>query len=455
MDLTLFGPTDDHGAVTLHLAIDGAGFLLDAGLDTIRSGWEALPDIELLDRFPERYPVDWILLSHAHIDHMGALPELARRLPDAGILCTEETWELVRLQLCRHASIWERIYEEGSSADYPLFTPADVQDLADRVRFIAKGERVQLESMHGPQPVPVTAFDAGHILGSCGWLVESPRCSMYYTGDVCGRPQSVIQGAVFPPEADIVISETTIAWSEKHLKRSRKEEIDRMAAGISEVAGLGGSILIPVFNMGRAQELLYILHNLKRKNRIPPLPVHLGRSAWEIAQLYDRFAAGDRRLLPDFKFHETLVDVVDDLLEDEMPADSRIYLVPSGMINENSPAWHIARRLISHPVHAVMFVGHAKGGSFAKQLIESAQGDELDFDGELVPRHCRVESYLFSSHSNRSELLSMLKRIQPKQLVLLPGRKDSVERLRAEALELLPGLRVDEALPGVELRLEA
>jgi len=256
------------------------------------------------------------------------------------------------------------------------------------------------------------------------------------------------------PAADVVVSESTVAWSERHVETARRDEIERLAETIREVAGLGGSLLLPAFNMGRAQEALYILHSLKRKGRIPPLPVVLGRSAWEIAMLYDRFAADDRRLLPDFLFRDTLVDVFDpESLAELDLAQSRIYLLPSGMLMPGSQSWQLARRLLPHPLHAILFVGHTAGRSVGRRVLEAAPGEELDFDGEAVPRHCRVESVLLGSHSSRRELVEMLQRIAPGRLVALPGRKDGAEALAAAAAEALPGLRVDLARPGATLDL--
>lgn len=452
MYFTLLGPTADHSAHCRYLSMAGAGLLLDAGLDPLKEGRAALPDTSMLDHHAEYYPVHAILLSHAHVDHMAALPVLASRWPEAGILCTEATWRLTRLQLCRHATLWNQAWEAGESEEEPLYGPADVQDLDERVRFVEKGERVRLR-VEGADPLHVTALDAGHILGSCSWLLEEVGRSLFYTADVCGRPQSVIQGAVYPAGADVVVSESTVAWSETHANLARREEIERLADAIREVAALGGSILMPVFNMGRAQELLYILHSLKRKGRIPPLPVYLGRRAWEIAQLYDQFAAKDRRLLPDFQFQQTLVDILDP--EDgEIQLDgSRIFLVPSGMMQPHSMSWQVARRLLPLPLHAVFFVGHAAGGSFAKSVMQSRPGDLLEMDGERVERHCRVDSFLFSSHSSLPELLEMVQRVKPARLVALPGRKDSARRFLEAAGELLPGLATDEAAPGVEMDL--
>lgn len=455
MELTLIGPREDHAAACLHLNVDGTGLLLDCGLDPSEEGWAGLPDLRPLEYSPESTPVDWILLSHAHLDHMGALPEIARRWPAAGILCTRPTWELTRLQLCRHASLWAAAHEAADGqAEYPLFSAADVQDLDERVRFIERGERLELEGGWSPAPVPVTAFDAGHILGSVGWLIEGAGKRLFHTGDTCARPQSVIQGAVYPAEAELLVTESTVAWSDRHAETSRKSEIERLAEAIREVAGLGGSLLLPVFNMGRAQEALYILHSLKRKGRIPPLPVHLGRSAWEIAMLYDRFAAQDRRLLPDFLFRDTLVDIFDaESLRDLDLGSSAIYLVPSGMLGSRSQAWELARRMLPHPLHGVFFVGHTAGRSQGRAVLEAAPGADVDFDGRAVPRHCRVESFLLGSHSSRAELCDLVQRLKPERLVALPGRKDGAEVLAAAAAEAQPGLRADLPLPGSTLDL--
>lgn len=450
MYFTLLGPTDENSAHCAYLSTGQAGLLLDAGLDPIREGRGALPDTSLLDRHADYYPVHAILLSHAHVDHMAALPVMATRWPGAVILCTEATWRLARLQLCRHATLWSEAWENGEAQDEPLYGPADVQDLERRVRFVEKGERIN--PLAADPDIFLSPSDAGHILGSCSWLIEAEGQRLFYTADICGRPQSVIQGAVYPAAADTVISECTVAWSERHANHSRRDEILRLAAAIKEVAGVGGSILMPVFNMGRAQELLYILHSLKRKGRIPPLPVYLGRRAWEIAQLYDQFAARDRRLLPDFKFVETMVDILDQEALVDLEG-SRIFLVPSGMLQPGSASWRLARQLLPLPLQAIFFVGHAQGGSFAKGVLECRPGESLAFAGQPVPRHCRIESFHFSSHSSLPELLDMLRRVAPRRLVALPGRKDSAARYLAAARAQDPGLLVEEALPGQELDL--
>jgi Cft2 family RNA processing exonuclease len=452
MYFTLLGPSSENSAHCGHLSAGGAGLLMDAGLDPLLEGRAALPNTSLLQEHAEYYPVHAILLSHAHVDHMAALPVLAARWPEAGILCTEATWRLTRLQLCRHATLWNQAYESGECLEEPLYGPADVQDLEERVRFVERGERLRLE-IEGAEEVHVTAFDAGHILGSCSWLVEAEGQSLFYTADICGRPQSVIQGAVYPTSADVVVSESTVAWSRAHAQLARRAEIERLADCLREVASLGGSILMPVFNMGRAQELLYILHSLKRKGRIPPLPVHLGRRAWEIAQLYDQFAAKDRRLLPDFQFSQTLVDILDPE-ESAIELDgSRIFLVPSGMLQVHSASWRVAKRVLPLPLQAIFFVGHAAGGSFAKRLLKSKPGELLEMDGDAVPRHCRVETFLFSSHSSLPELLDMLQRVKPRLLVALPGRKDSTRHFLDAAQLQQPSLQVEAAQVGSELDL--
>ena len=405
----------------------------------MRCGDEALPDFDQL----HGWPVDWILLSHAHMDQVGALPVAARRWPTAGILCSHATWDLARLQLMRHASLTSDTFYAGNSEHYPPFEVSEVQELEARVNFISRGERVLLEGGYNPQKVPVAAWDAGHIMGSLGFRFECDEQSVFYTGHTCARPQSVIQGAVYPSEADIVISESTIAWSDKHIAMTRRDEIERMAEAIAEVATLGGSILMPAFNMGRAQEILYVLHHLKRKGRIPPLPVFLGRSAWEIARLYDFHAQEDRRLLPDFLFEETLVDVFDNEMVNHLDSHGQaIYLVPSGMMREGSHSWLLAKRFVSQSLSGIFFVGHASEQSPAKSLYRASRGGCIEFDGEPTPVHCRVERFLFNSHSNRHELVETLARIAPAEIVLLNGRKDSAEVLATTLGEVLPETKV-------------
>jgi cleavage and polyadenylation specificity factor subunit 3 len=452
MELIILSPSHGHTATCLYLNIQGTGILIDAGLDPMLEGEAALPDLAPLHQ--NNWPVDWILISHAHIDHMGALPVMARHWPNAGIICTEITWDLLKMQLSRFANLQNDRFYSGELPDFPLFGIADVQDLVARVQFIRRGERILLDGGYNPDKIPLSAFDAGHILGSCGYLIEENGKKLFYTGDTCGRPQSVIQGAVYPQDVDTVITEATIAWSDNHVNLSRKNEITRLATDITEVDKMGGNILIPVFNMGRAQEILFILHHLKRKGRIPPLPVLLGRSAWEIASVYDKYAAGDRRLLPDFLFSETLIDIVDsELINDSLKTGGKIFLVPSGMLSEGSNSWELAQQILPHPIHAIFFVGHASTGSLGKDIINSKNGEVLNIGGKDITLHCRVESYLFSSHSNRNELQTMIGKMNPSEVIILNGRKDSNQVLADAISESNPDIFCLLPEPGHTIEL--
>ncbi|MCB9472517.1 MAG: MBL fold metallo-hydrolase [Candidatus Delongbacteria bacterium] len=450
MDLTILSPTADCGGSCLYLNLDGTGFLLDAGCDLSRTGEASLPDLRPLGNAP----LDWILLSHAHLDHCGSLPVIAQRWPDARVLCSRATWELARLQLVRRAALMARAWAEGQSGDYPLYDENEIGELESRVQFIVNGQPEALAGSWNPYPTQVTAFDAGHILGSQSFLLEGRAGSAFHTGDSCLRPQSVIQGAVLPASADVVITGTTLAWSDFHNTLKRRDEISRLAQAINDVTAMGGSILLPVFNLGLAQELLFVLHMLKKKGRIQPIPIHVGPDAWKVAAIYDRFAAEDRRLLEDFSFSDTLVDVFsDDLLEHSPDRGSEIYLVATGMLSLGSLARRLFRRLAPHPVHGVFFTSHCASGTLGKAVIKSRQGDLLDVDGTPVMRQCRVEEFHFTSHSTRDELLDMLGRLSPAKAVLLPGRKDSRERLAREMAISLPSITCLLPEPGEEIPL--
>lgn len=450
MDLTVLAPTADCGGSCLYLNLDGTGFLLDAGCDLSREGEDSLPDLRPIGNAP----LDWILLSHAHLDHCGSLPVILQRWPEARVLCSRATWELARLQLSRRARLMAAAWEDGQSAGYPLYDETEVEAIGARVRFIRNGESEQLEGSWNPYPTAIGAWDAGHILGSQSFLLEARGGSVFYTGDSCLKPQSVIQGAVLPPSADVVVTGTTIAFSEMHNRLKRRDEITRLAQAINEVTRMGGSILLPVFNLGLAQELLFVLHTLKQKGRIEPVPIHVGPDAWKVADIYDRFAGDDRRLLEDFSFRDTLVDIFTEDLLDTLPEQgSAIYLVATGMLSAGSLSRRMFTRLAPHPVHGVFFTSHCAGGTLGKQVLKSRPGEVLEVDGRPVTRQCRVEEFHFTSHSTRDELVDMVARLAPRLAVLLPGHKDSREQLAAALAVRLPELASLLPEPGEETPL--
>src|SRR3954471_20727503 len=197
------------GANCYCLELAGKRIVLDSGLHPRFDGEAALPNLALV---PDG-AVDAIVLSHAHQDHVGSLPMLMRRQPQAPVFMTEATRQLSDVILHNSVNVMTKKRDEGVGG-YPLFSHREV-DLAVKrwrpaplhTRFDVTGERLRADE---EAEVSFEFFDAGHILGSVGTLIRAEGRTIFYTGDIQFDNQSVMQGARFPEhELDVLIIETT------------------------------------------------------------------------------------------------------------------------------------------------------------------------------------------------------------------------------------------------------
>jgi Cft2 family RNA processing exonuclease len=228
-------------------------------------GPKALP---LLDLLPDD-SVDAIVITHAHQDHIGALPVLQRRQRNARVFLTEATRQLGDIMLHNSVNVMQRLREEGGP-EAQLFGHREVdigmkrwQVAALETRFDIDGERL---GPNGESDVALEFFDAGHILGSIGVRISVLGRTVFYTGDVQFEDQTLSRGATFPKEpADVLIMECTRGDRSKNPEWTRDGEERRFAEAIRGVFKRGGGVLIPTFALGKTQEVLAMMYRLRRE----------------------------------------------------------------------------------------------------------------------------------------------------------------------------------------------
>ncbi|MDP9004202.1 MAG: MBL fold metallo-hydrolase, partial [Verrucomicrobiota bacterium] len=236
------------GANSYYLEAAGQRFVLDCGMHPKEEGEAAMPNFRALgDR-----KLDGIIISHSHLDHIGTLPVLMRRQPDARIFMTEATAEIGSLLLHNSVNVMTRQREEIGAAIYPLYTHRETDRATDRWRscpwrqpFTLAGERARPQEEGG---LTVEFVEAGHVLGAAGVLLRAEGRTFFYTGDVNFDDQTITKGAVFPESGiDVLIIETTRGDSPLPEGFTREGEELRLAAAIERAFQRGGCILMPVF----------------------------------------------------------------------------------------------------------------------------------------------------------------------------------------------------------------
>jgi Cft2 family RNA processing exonuclease len=440
----------DVGGSSFELVLGDTRVILDAGMHPKYEGSESLPNFDLLD---DR-AVDAIIVTHAHLDHSGSLPVLFREHVNAGVFMTEETLDLVEAMLHNSVNVMTSKREERQCFEYPFFTHRELDTQAQFWQSHRFGKSFYLDDLG---EVRAEFFPAGHVLGASGIKIEAGDKSVFYTGDVHFEDQTLSRAAAFPDESvDLLIMETTRGHSPRPAEYTREKEVARLAQHIADALARGGAALIPVFALGKTQELLLMLHQMKGAGQIPDVPVMIGGLSTKMSTIYDHHADRSVRHFENFR-------LLDDM--DLMVAPRRnrkrtlefnpgcIYALSSGMMTENTVSNGFAKHILADERNALLFIGYAAEDTPARTILESEPGDliTLSPDDEPLPLNCQVEKFDFSGHATREQLLDYALRVQPTQIALvhgdIPARLWFKEQLEAR----MPDTKVTIAEPGVAL----
>ena len=446
------------GANCYYLESGAQGFILDCGMHPKQEGDEALPNFHAMGG----REVEAIIISHAHQDHVGTLPVLMRRQPQACVFMTEATAEIGSTLLHNSVNVMTRQREELGTTLYPLFTHQETNRATEAWRscrfrqpISLSGERVGNRTGEG---VTFEFVDAGHVLGSAGVLLRAEGRTFFYSGDVNFDDQTIAQGAVFPESGiDVMIMECTRGDHPLPEGFTRAAEENRLAEAIGRAFADGGCVLMPVFALGKTQEALAMIHRFRREKLLGDFPVYIGGLSLKMTQIYDRFALTSRRNFPRLQLLEAVEPFVlnGQTIADAPAKPGRIYALSSGMMTPKTLSNIFARRVLSEPKHSIFFVGYADPASPAGILRASQPGDPvaLDPDEPPVELRCKVENFQFSAHASRESIVAYVKKVAPKKIVLVHGDPAAVAWIQAQVATALPDSEVIVPAPGVELEL--
>ena len=460
------GETDEIGGSCHLLMAGGTGLMLDAGVHPDRDGVDGLPRLDIPAVRPELH-VDHVVVTHAHHDHLGALPVVLQRFPHALVHMTKATRTLSEFLLRASARLQKRRIREGSSTDEPLFVADELEFHEYLYLAHPLDTSFDLTGVRGTTPVRATLRHAGHVLGAA--LVDvtigegDAARRVVYSGDLHLRGQILTPGADLPDgPVDVLILESTLGADPTPETTSRKAEEERLGRALQEVLAGGGSVLIPVFALGRAQEMVALVDRYKRRGLVPAdTPVYTAGSMRALAEITDATRLTTPRLdadlvigdIPQVRYPRSGTAVVNAL------ATPSVFILSSGMLFERTPSNDLAQYLVDQEKHGIFLVGFAKEDSPGGRLLAAAtSGDEdaeVTFDPQTGPQAvaCRVERFRFSGHAHRQDLLRVVSALQPKTVVLVHGETEAKDWLEGEIRRFHPDTRVVRPTQGEAIDL--
>lgn len=417
------GGAKEVGGTCGMLRIDDVALLIDCGMRQHGEGSERFPDLAALPCAP-----DAVLLSHAHIDHTGALPLLLAKYPHLEVHATEPTKSITARLLQDSLRIMEL---QGGGA----FGQEQVDALMAQFRLVAHA--AAFYPIAGRQDIEVTYLLAGHIVGAVMMLIRTPYGTLLHANDFSVTNQRTVAGVRLDqlPEADIVITEGTYG-SKQH--PARKQQEVALADGVCEVLRAGGRVLFPAFGVGRSQELVLILQNF-RKNMPPAVPMYLDGLVRSACDIYQEHEAWLNPALSKHLRHQRQSLFADRakqtykvgakerarVLDDTRPA---IIISSSGMLL-GGPSVLYASRIIAEPKSAIAFSGYQDEDAPGAKLLAAQRGDTLLLDDTPYTIQCKTQRYNLSAHADGPQIAALVSHCKASLALLVHGQPEALESL--------------------------
>ena len=397
------------------------------GLKALRlRNWESL-DIDVAN-------IDAVILTHAHLDHCGYLPLLGKQGFKGKIYCTAPTRDLTEVILRDSAKIQEEDAINANKYGYtkhhpavPLYTEKDVEDILPSFTITEPDRSVQLN-----KDISFLFHANGHILGSVFIEITCYQKKILFSGDL-GRPVStLLHEPVKPSQADFVIMESTYG-DRLHADVSLDDQLSDV---VVDIAHQKGNLLIPSFAVGRAQELMHLINQLKKNNRIPNLPVFMdspmGADATAILKKYPSWHKLNEAECKALFDNVTIVRKFEDTLKVAELPGPKIIIAASGMLTGGRVLYYLEKYLQGKR-NSILFTGYQSEGTRGRAIIGGAH--EIKIHGTYVPVRMKVCSLsAMSGHADQKEMIDWLTNIAtpPQKIFLVHGENGAREAMRVK-----------------------
>jgi metallo-beta-lactamase family protein len=457
MFVTFYGAAREVTGSNSLLETGGQKILVDCGMF---QGGEFNSDKNFNPLAYNPQDLDAVLVTHAHLDHVGRLPLLVKNGYEGHFFATPATRELAELIMLDALEIME--YNERKMGIPTLYHATDVAGVMQRFKPVNYHEELVLPARKkGQEEIKVTFYDAGHIFGSAFVLIKSEGKRVVFSGDIGNVIVPILKDTEsLPVKLDAVVCESTYGNRVHEPSAERQVILEKM---VSEAMGRGGVLMIPSFSLERTQELLYALNDLiDRKKRLPRLPIFLDSplaiGATRVYRKYVEYYDDEATKLHNngddlFDFSGlTMCETREESKKINRVPAPKIIIAGAGMMNGGRIVHH-ALRYLSDERNTLLIVGYQAKGTLGRKILDGES--PVNIMGEQVVVKAHVEAIgAFSAHGDQDKLLDWLGGggEVPKKVLLNHGEPEASEALAKRLKEDL-GVKATVASDGLRVKI--
>ncbi|WP_223702721.1 MBL fold metallo-hydrolase [Sutcliffiella deserti] len=474
--VTFLGGGQKIGGTSILISIKGNNLLLDAGMHLNEDPYH--PDYSpMFEKGITFDDVDALLISHAHMDHTGAVPFVHKLNPNLPMYATEATTSLMKLLLTDTVRI-------AQESNINMYSEEDVQRALFSIKTIDFYQTFQIQTQNDTWKI--TYYPSGHILGAGAIHIELKGISILFTGDYSVDDQKTVKGMNLPEslKVDILITESTYGFLPTNASVARPRQEHLFLESVKRTMDKAGSMLIPSFAVGRAQEIILILREAFREEKYLPFNLFLDGRVTDVCQVYQRYAEKHQYINPTYYQNEDEEQIFlgggvqaaqyiysnrrgsnftfNNFIEDFISPGNNCIVASSGMLTDYSASARYAEYLIEEERNAISFTGYMDEESPGQHILQTSKIEDessVKVNGSDKVVRARIESFRLSAHASREQILQLIVDLQPKKVFLMHGEHEKRfepiqtivkgEKIYPSLIELLSNLKEEiEVIPA-------
>ena len=434
-DMVPLGGGNEVGANSYYMRLDDFHLIIDAGVKINGDSLE-YPDFDYITNNNLIEKIDYVIITHAHLDHFGAIIDLYKLNNNLKFLMTYETYRLIKINL----------KAKGLSSDEEYL----LDELSEKIRYLKFGYQFRLANRN----VDIKLFRAGHTLGAASILVTKNKFNVFVTGDFCLKDQCTVLGADLPKNIHIDVLVTESTYRDKESLHSNIFNVLSFRKYVLDKLNEGKNVLIPAFAIGRTQEIISIIksNNGDTGRRIR---AYIDGSSIKVTKTYEELLENKFEQNNLFYASSMFYNSKEEFIREEVMNNVSCVICSSGMILNESASSKYAEVMLQDENSACILTGYQAYGTPGEKLAKQIDEEKryIIINDKYIKIKSEVVSFNLTAHASINDILSVIGYLKPTNVILVHGEYKGIETKLEKKLKNYEDINVIQSINNKKITL--